>query len=148
MGYSDASMEVEQVVERALALHEAGYNCAQAVACACAPAVGADADQLFRLMEGFGGGMGGFTETCGAISGGVALLGYANSGGRENPKTKGSTYKLARQLVSRFGEANGSTLCPELKGLRGGLVLRSCPGCIEDGVRLTLGILRDGEAGR
>ena len=136
-----AKVDVEQTVARALEMHRAGYNCAQCVACACAPAVGADVDGLFRLMEGFGGGMGGFSETCGAISGGVALFGYVNSGGTQDPHTKGSTYKLSKQLVQRFGEANGSTMCPDLKGLNDGPVLRSCDGCIEDGVRITLDIL-------
>ena len=93
------------------------------------------------MTEGFGGGMGRFTETCGAISGGCALIGYARSDGPHNPKTKGATYKLTRQLVSRFEEQNGSTLCKELKGLTGGMVLRSCPDCVEDGVRMTLEIL-------
>lgn len=135
------SGEKEARVARALEMHKAGYNCAQCVACACADLVDLDVDEAFCLMEGFGGGMGGFSETCGAISGGVALLGYMNSGGTANPRTKGATYKLSRELVQRFREANGSTLCPELKGLSGGPVLRSCDGCIEDGVRLTMDIL-------
>jgi C_GCAxxG_C_C family probable redox protein len=135
------SIDTEARVARALELHKAGYNCAQCVACASADLVGLDEDQLFRLMEGFGGGMGGFNQTCGAISGGVAIFGAANSGGTGHPKTKGSTYKLSRQLVDQFRAANGSSLCSELKGLTGGPVLRSCDGCIEDGLRLTLGIL-------
>ena len=133
--------DIDARVERALAFHKKGFNCAQCVACACADMVGLDEDEAFRLMEGFGAGMGGFNQTCGAISGGVAVLGYANSGGTQNPKTKGSTYKLAKQLVERFGEMNGSTMCGDLKGLTGGPVLRSCDGCIEDGLRLTVDVL-------
>lgn len=135
------SIDTEARVARALELHKAGYNCAQCVGCACADLVGLDEDQVFRLMEGFGAGMGGFNQTCGAISGGVAILGSVNSGGTGHPKTKGSTYKLSRQLVDQFRAANGSSMCDELKGLTGGPVLRSCDGCIEDGLRLTLGIL-------
>lgn len=131
----------EQAIEYAQQLHRAGYNCAQCVACACADRVGLDEDYAFRLMEGFGGGMGGFTETCGAISGGVAVLGFLNSGGTQNPHTKGSTYKLSREVVERFGEKNGSTLCKELKGLTGGPVLRSCDGCIDDAMRIMLDVL-------
>ena len=56
---------------QAMAYLEQGFNCAQAVACTLAPAIGLDVDQTFRLMEGFGGGMGGYTETCGAVSGAV-----------------------------------------------------------------------------
>ena len=134
--------ELEERVSRALKLHAAGYNCAQCVACSCADVVGLDENEAFRLMEGFGGGMGGFTETCGAISGGVVLIGYTNSGGMDTvPLTKKETYRLSNQLVRRFGEQNGSTFCPDLKGLNGGPVLRSCDGCIEDGVRMTMDIL-------
>ena len=43
---------------QAMAYLEQGFNCAQAVACTLAPAIGLDVDQTFRLMEGFGGGMG------------------------------------------------------------------------------------------
>lgn len=41
---------------QAMAYLEQGFNCAQAVACTLAPAIGLDVDQTFRLMEGFGGG--------------------------------------------------------------------------------------------
>lgn len=138
-----APQEKDARVERAMEMHAAGFNCAQCVACAAADVVELDEDQAFRLMEGFGGGMGGFSETCGAISGGVATFGWLNSGGMEHPKTKGSTYKLARRLVAEFKEKNGSTLCGDLKGLTGGPVLRSCDGCIEDALRMTLDILEE-----
>ena len=133
--------EREALVVRAHELHEGGFNCAQAVACACAPLVGASEELAFKMTEGLGGGMGGFTETCGAISGGAAVIGFASSDGPHNPKTKGATYKQVRQLVARFGEQNGSTLCKELKGQTGGPVLRTCPGCVDDGIRMTLDIL-------
>ena len=135
----------EEAIDYALQLHKQHYNCAQCVACACADRLGIDEDTAFRMMEGFGVGMGGFTETCGAISGGIAVLGLANSGGTDNPHTKASTYKLSRQLVREFAEKNGSSLCPDLKGLTGGPVLRSCEGCIEDAMRITLAILAEQE---
>ena len=88
------------------------------------------------FMEGFGGGMGGFTETCGALSGAVALVGYASSNGPNNPVTKKGTYKQVAPLVERFRNMEGSTLCGELTGLAGGPRLQQCPKLIEDGVRL------------
>lgn len=138
--------EKEERVARALEMHAKGYNCAQCVACALSDLTDVDRNTLFRLMEGFGGGMGGFSETCGALSGGVAVIGYRNCEGQQNPKTKGSTYKLTRSLVDAFRDANGSTLCPDLKGLRGNPPLRSCDGCIEDGVRMTLDVLEAAKA--
>jgi len=56
-------------------------------------------------------------------------------------RTKAATYKLSKALVNGFRAANGSTLCGDLKGLTGGPVLRSCDGCIEDALRLTIEVL-------
>ncbi|OUP08672.1 C-GCAxxG-C-C family protein [Collinsella sp. An2] len=133
-----------QLVDQALALRsEYGYNCAQAIACVLAPLVGADADAAYRLSEGFGSGMGGMTETCGAISAAVMILSQLTSAGTEQPgTTKGSTYKLVRQLIDRFVEQNGTTICRELKGVgREGGAIRSCPGCIEDAIRFSCDII-------
>lgn len=54
--------------------YEAGYNCAQAVACAFADVVGLPVEQLAGLLGTFGGGFrtGGI---CGVISGEAVVLG-------------------------------------------------------------------------
>lgn len=140
----DLTTRSDELAARAVALHaELGYNCAQAVACALAPEIGADTEACYVLSEGFGGGMGGHTETCGAISGGVMALGQVSSGGTTlSGTTKKRTYELTRELVERFGAKNGSTICRELKGVgceHG--PLRSCPGCIEDAVKITAEII-------
>lgn len=140
----DLTTQSDELAARAVALRaELGYNCAQAVACALAPEIGADAEACYVLSEGFGGGMGGHTETCGAISGGVMALGQVSSGGTAlSGTTKKRTYELTRELVERFGAKNGSTICCELKGAgceHG--PLRSCPGCIEDAVKITAEII-------
>lgn len=140
----DLTTRSDELAARAVALRaELGYNCAQAVACALAPEIGADAEACYVLSEGFGGGMGGHTETCGAISGGVMALGQVSSGGTAlSGTTKKRTYELTRELVERFGAKNGSTICCELKGAgceHG--PLRSCPRCIEDAVKITAEII-------
>lgn len=123
--------------------HARGFNCAQAVACALAPAVGLDPETAFTLTEGFGAGMGGMTETCGAISGAVAIMGFVMSDGMENPKTKGQTYKLSREIAKRFGEKNTTTICGTLKGIGSDQgPLRSCPGCIDDAVEIACDVLK------
>ena len=53
-------------VQRADELHNKGYNCAQAVACVFADELGMKESEVFRLMEGFGFGMG-TMGTCGAV---------------------------------------------------------------------------------
>lgn len=123
--------------------HARGFNCAQAVACTLAPAVGLDPQIAFTLTEGFGAGMGGMTETCGAISGAVAIMGFVMSDGMENPKTKGQTYKLSREIAKRFGEKNTTTVCGTLKGVGSDQgPLRSCPGCIDDAVDIACDVLK------
>ena len=46
------------------------------------------------------------------------------------------TIKKVRQMAKEFEEKNKSLICRELKGIDTGTPLRSCPGCIEDAVRI------------
>ena len=85
----------------------------------------------------------GMTETCGAISGAVAIMGFVMSDGMENPKTKGQTYKLSREIAKRFGEKNTTTVCGTLKGIGSDKgPLRSCPGCIDDAIEIACDVLK------
>lgn len=122
--------------EKAQELHNAGYNCAQAVVCAYCDLFGADKDEACKMAEGFGLGMG-CMEVCGALTGAFMLAGLANSKGIDHPgETKRDTYKLTKQMAQAFQAQNESILCRELKGTVDGKVRRSCPECIEDGCRL------------
>ena len=138
-----AQLDISTCQAQAAEYHARGFNCAQAVACTLAPAVGLDPETAFTLTEGFGAGMGGMTETCGAISGAVAVMGFVMSDGMENPKTKGQTYKLSREIAKRFGEKNTTTICGTLKGIGSDQgPLRSCPGCIDDAVEIASDVLK------
>lgn len=125
---------MESRKEVAISKHDKGYNCAQAVACTYADLVDMSEEQLFRITEGMGLGMGNMTGTCGALSGAVALTGLLNSGADlAKPATKAATYGLTKVLMTRFKERNGSVICGDLKGVNnGGKVLRACPDCIRD----------------
>lgn len=124
-------------VQKTLELHKKGYNCAQAVACAYCDLFDADEKEVFRMMEAYGLGMGDMKCTCGAVSGMVTLAGLKNSDGNiDEPKTKGKTYKLVRELTKEFREKNGSVICADLKGVETGEMLRSCSGCITDAAEI------------
>ncbi len=124
---------METRVQKALDNHHKGYNCSQSVACAYADLVGIDEQSMFKLMEGFGLGMGGMFGTCGAVSGAVAVASMKHSGGNlEGPYTKAATYKIAKQIVEAFRQKNQSCVCRDIKGVETGTILRSCDGCIED----------------
>ncbi len=128
--------------ELAIAKHDMKFNCAQAVACAFAKEIGVDEKILFTAAEGFGLGMGGMEGTCGALSGAIMLAGFKNSDGNTtNPGTKAETYKLSKEMVNKFKEKCGSTVCKELKGVETGTVLCSCPDCICKGVEVVQEVL-------
>lgn len=124
--------------EMAQAFHNKGYNCAQAVACSFCSDFGISQEEMFRIAEGFGLGMG-MMEMCGALSGMMMVIGLANSVGdlEKGKATKADTYRKVKTYAERFREQNGSYLCRELKGVETGQVLRSCPDCINDAVALT-----------
>ena len=120
---------------KAIELHQKGYNCFQSVACVFAGELGADETAVFRLGEGFGLGMGDMSQTCGAVTGAVACMGLLNSAGdTEAPNTtKRATMGLAFTLTARFRAEHGSCICQVLKG-RTGCPVVPCDTCIADWV--------------
>lgn len=143
MSITDITEEfVNERVALAIEKHHAGYNCAQAVACALCDLYGADEDAVFCVSEGFGAGMGSMQNVCGAVSGALILAGLKNSGGKDaEPRTKSATYGLSKAMTAEFAKLNGTLICSELKGIKTGKPLRSCDGCIEDAVRIALSVL-------
>ncbi|MDY5606772.1 MAG: C-GCAxxG-C-C family protein [Lentihominibacter sp.] len=127
----------------ASAKHDRGYNCAQAVACSFAEELGIDERELFRMMEGFGFGMG-CMEICGAVSGMTAVAGLKESDGSlEAPATKKASYKASKKMVKEFEEKIGSIICKDIKGVETGKVLRSCDGCVRDAAEIAEKYLKD-----
>lgn len=130
-------MESNERIEKALENHKKGYNCSQSIVCAYCDLFGVDEETAFRMSEGFGGGMGGMQDTCGAVTGMFMLAGLKGSGGHTLcGKTKAETYKTIRMLANQFKEMNSTIICRELLGTAGQPKKRSCQGCIEDASRL------------
>ena len=107
-------------VEKALELHDKGYNCAQAVACSFCEEFGVDQETMFKISEGFGFGMG-MMDMCGAVTGMMMVIGMDNSiGNLENGKaTKADTYKKTKEFAEKFRQKNGTYYCRDLKGVSG-----------------------------
>ena len=119
--------------EKALELHQKGYNCAQSVTCAYCDMAGIDQETMFIVTEGLGLGMGAMLGTCGAVSGACIIAGAMNSSANlEAPDSKKSTYELTAAITKKFQEKNSTLTCKVLKGIDTGTVLRPCSGCIED----------------
>lgn len=128
--------------ERAARLHGNGYNCCQAVLLTFCDELGVDPVTAFKIGEGFGLGMGGMENTCGALSGAIMLAGLKNSDGDlDHPKTKAGTYRISRELTEAFKEKTGALVCRDLKGIDTGKVLCSCPKCIDSAVQIIEEIL-------
>lgn len=129
-------------VEETIKKHDAGYNCAQAVACTYCDLIGMDETVMFKLTEALGAGMGGMEGTCGAVSGACILAGMKTSTGNlEKPDSKGASYKLSREILKQFKEQNTSVTCRELKGVGTGKVLRACDDCIKDAAAIAEKVL-------
>ena len=133
---------MESRIDETIKRHDIGMNCAQAVACTYCDLVGMDEVSMFKVTEAMGLGMGGMEGTCGAVTGACAIAGMLNSTGNiDHPDSKASTYKISKEITTRFKEQNGSLICRELKGVETGKVLRSCPDCIRDAARILEDIL-------
>ena len=123
--------------EMAKEFHKKGFDCAQSVALPFCEELGLDPVMVAKGMEGFGGGMGGYNLTCGALSGAIYIAGIINSDGNmESPSSKRNTYAVCKKLSSEFKELCGSTNCPEIKGLDTGKPLTSCDECIANAIKL------------
>lgn len=128
-------------VRLAMEYRKKGYNCTQAVIGVFSLELGLPPELVFKISEGFGAGMGDTRGICGAISGAIMTAGLKNSLGPAQPVTKGSTYRLAKEIQEEFLKKNGTVVCRELKGVDTGEMIRSCEGCIEDAVRIAESVL-------
>ena len=104
--------------EEAVELFRQGSNCAQAVFCAYAGALGVDASLAMRLSASFGAGIGRMREVCGALSGMAMIAGYFT--GSTDPKdqeAKKENYRTVQTLAACFREQHGTIFCRDLLGL-------------------------------
>ncbi len=137
---------MESRVEKAAELHRKGYNCAQAVACTYCDLFGVKEQDVFRMTEGLGRGMGNMEGTCGAVSAACLLAGLKSSkGNMEKPEGKADTYALTKAIMTGFREKNQTTVCGVLKGVETKKVLRSCQDCVRDAAMLVETVLLGGE---
>ncbi len=111
-------MEVERIgaIEKANALHERGFNCAQSVLASCSDYTGLDEEGALGVSCGFGGGMR-CGEICGAVSGGVMALGLAYPFRQEGDiPAKERINALVEEYTEAFRIRFGHLRCQELAG--------------------------------
>jgi C_GCAxxG_C_C family probable redox protein len=117
--------------EKAVAKFVEGYNCAQSVFFSYCEDLGLDKDKALKLACGFGAGMGRKEEVCGAVSGGILVIGAKyGRGANEDRKTTNSTYVKIRELMDEFSQKHGTYICRKL--------LNDCELTTEEGHKIYL----------
>lgn len=107
--------------EKARALFDEGYNCAQAVFAAFEDVTGFDRETSVRLASALGGGMCRMREVCGAVSGAMLVLGTVMGADTEHGgEKKAELYRAGQAFAEDFRAENGSIVCRELLGLPSG----------------------------
>lgn len=113
--------------EKAVEYKHSGYNCCQSVVKALSDLTDIDDNTLNNISSGFAVGMGCMEATCGALVGATMMAGLVKEG-------KGSAM-AAREILNKFQEYSGATLCKDLKGRDSGVVLCECDDCIRNAIR-------------
>lgn len=103
---------------RAVELFKSGYNCAQSVFGAFGDETGLPFETAMILSSGFGGGMGRLREVCGAVTGGIMVLGLLFSSPEvPSQMEKSKVYERTQRLAKTFEKEFDSYLCRDLLGL-------------------------------
>ena len=120
-------MTIEERANIAANLKATGQcNCTQSVLKVFEDKIDIAPEDLSKLTAGFAAGMGCMESTCGALIGAVMVAGMLTDG-------KG-TPRYSKDLVNKFIEKCGATICKDLKGITTGKVICECPECVRNAV--------------
>ncbi len=101
--------------EIAVAKFSEGYDCAQSVFYSYCDALGFDKNTALKMACGFGAGMGRKGEVCGAVTGGIIVIGAKYGRGERDDRTATElTYKKTREFMDRFEKKHGTFVCRKL----------------------------------
>lgn len=124
-------MTIKERAAKAADLKAAGAcNCSQAVVKVFEDKLSLDDETLMKLTAGYAAGMGWLEATCGALIGAVMTAGILTDGD--------GTPRYSKEILAKFQQKCGATICRELKGVGTGKVLCECPECVRNAV-LALG---------
>jgi C_GCAxxG_C_C family probable redox protein len=98
-------------------LFKSGFHCSQAVVAVFSEDFGLARDMALKVSCPFGGGMGGLGGTCGALTGGMMVVGLMyGSSVATDAAAKTKTRQKTRELIEAFKQAHGTCTCNELVG--------------------------------
>lgn len=101
--------------EIALEKFSEGFNCAQSVFYSFCDQLQFDKNMALKLASGFGGGMGRKGEVCGAVTGGLFVIGMQYGWNEKgNQEAKDAAYAKTREFMDQFAGKHGSCICRQL----------------------------------
>ena len=98
--------------EIAVAKFMEGFNCAQSVLYPFCDEVGIEENIALKSACGFGAGMGRKGKVCGAVSGGIIVIGLKHGRGEnEDMAAVEKTYQKTQYLIDHFKERHRTIIC-------------------------------------
>lgn len=108
--------EMKKKAIEMMAVHR--FHCSQAVAASGMEKIEKPDNEIIRAMGAFGGGLGGNGEVCGALVGGLAVLGLRFSRALPEEKEDQKMWRFADELFRRFRDEivqkQGSIYCRDI----------------------------------
>lgn len=102
-------------IEEAKSLFLKGYNCAQSILYAFRDELNLSEETALKISCGLGAGMARKGEVCGAVTGGILVLGMRHGRVLNEDRTATEiTYTKTQELMSLFTSRHGSFLCWQL----------------------------------
>ena len=99
----------------AVAKFQEGFNCSQAVMYSFSDELQVEKEMALKLACGFGAGMGRKEEVCGAVTGGIIVIGCKYGRGEHGDTAATElTYMKTRELMDQFELRHGTYSCRKL----------------------------------
>ena len=127
-----------------------GFNCAQSVLYSFCDDLHFEKNTALKISCGFGAGMGLQGEVCGAVTGGIMVLGTKYGRGEQDEQTAMYvTYAKTSELMSQFNKRHGTCICRKLidgcdlttkegqkQFMEKDLLIKSCKPCVQSVVEI------------
>ena len=133
-----------------------GFNCAQSVFVPFAVKQKVDKNIALRLMSPFGGGIAGTDNLCGAVTGGITVIGLSiGHSSADDVGTKKSCATVTKKFIKEFKQMHGSIHCTPLidynlgvdgereKAVANGVFETKCPKYVESASKLVEKLLNE-----
>lgn len=132
------------------------FTCSAAVFSAFSGELGLDPEMAKKIACGFGAGVSKTGNICGAVSGGILVIGlkYGKTEAGDDAATE-KTRAVTRQFIREFTEKNGSVQCTALLGhdlsdpaayaaaQQSGIFMTTCPALVRDAAAILERILQE-----